>query len=60
MLEAYHKLQPKPKTVLQLNDALQQMWTALCKNSIAKGVKDFRKQLWASVPANGRYFEHKI
>jgi len=28
MLEAYHKLQPKPKTILQLKDALQLIWIA--------------------------------
>jgi len=26
---SYHKLQPKPKTILNLKDTLQQIWTAL-------------------------------
>jgi len=29
MLEAYHKLLPKLKTILKLKDAVQQIWTAL-------------------------------
>jgi len=33
MMEAYHKLQPKPKTVHKLKDALQQIWTALPQKS---------------------------
>jgi len=30
-----------PKTVPELKDALQRIWTALLSKSIAKGVKDF-------------------
>jgi len=45
MLEAYQKLQPKPKTVSELKDALQWIWTALPQKSIAKGMKDFHKRL---------------
>ena len=29
MLESYHKLQPKPKTVPEFKDALKLMWSAL-------------------------------
>jgi len=43
MLEAYYKLQPKPETVRELKDPLQQIWTALPQKSIVKGVNDLRK-----------------
>jgi len=43
MLQAYHKLQPKPKTIPELKDALQSIWTALPQKSIVKGAEDFRK-----------------
>jgi len=42
MLEAYHKLQPKAKKILQLKDALQLIWIA-CKNPVAKNVNNFCK-----------------
>jgi len=41
-------------------DALQWMWTALPRKTIAKGVKDFRKRLEACVLASVGHFEHKI
>jgi len=56
MMEAYHKLQPNPKTIL----ALQRIWTALLQKSIVKGVKDFRKRLEACVSADGGHFEHNM
>jgi len=34
MLESYHKLQPKPKTIPELKDALQLIWSALLQKSI--------------------------
>jgi len=40
-----------PKTVPELKDTLQQISTALLQKSIAKGVKDFPKQLEDSVSA---------
>jgi len=58
-LEACHKLQPRLKTIPELKDALQQIWTALPQKFIA-GVKDFRKRLEACVSANGGHFEHKL
>ena len=60
MLESYHKLQPKPKTVRELKDALQLIWSALPQKCIDKAVKDFRTRLWACVSANGGHFEHKL
>jgi len=60
MLESYHKLQPKPKTIHELKDALQLIWSALPQKSIDKAVKNFRKRLRACVSANGGHFEHKL
>jgi len=64
MLEVYHELQPKPKTILKLKDALTHYSGSglPCReNSIAKGVKNFRKQIDTCVPANGKYMysEHE-
>jgi len=57
MLEAIHKLQPKPKTILEPNDVLRPNWTAVPQKSIVKGVKDFCKRLEACVSPNGKHFE---
>ena len=43
-----------------MKDALQQIWTALLQKSIAKDVKDFPKQLEASVSVNWRHFDYKM
>ena len=43
-----------------MNDALQQIWTALLHKFIVKGVKDFPKPLQASVSANWGHFEYEI
>jgi len=44
MLESYYKLQPKPNTIPELKDALQQLTcTALPQKAINSAVKYFRK-----------------
>jgi len=43
MLESYHKLQPKPKTVAEFKDALQLIWSPLPEKAIDNTVKDYRK-----------------
>jgi len=53
MLESYHKLQPKPKTVLEFKGALKLIWSALPEKAIDNAVKDYRKRLQARVLANG-------
>ena len=53
MLESYHKLQLKPKTVPKFNGALQLIWSALLEKTIDNFVKDYRKRLQACVSANG-------
>ena len=41
MLESYHKLQPKPKTVPEFKDAPQSIWSALPEKATDKAVKDY-------------------
>jgi len=45
MLESYHMLQSKPKTVLESKDALKLIWSALLEKAIDNAVKDYRKPL---------------
>jgi len=33
MLDAYHKLRPKPKSITELKEALQMIWDSLLKAS---------------------------
>jgi len=58
MLESYHKLQQKPKTISEIKNALQLIWSALPEKAIDNTVKDHWKWLQACVSVNGRYFEH--
>lgn len=58
MLERYHKLQPKPKTIAELKAALQLIWDDMPQEPINKAVKDFTKRLKACVQVNGGHFEH--
>ena len=43
MLQLFHKLHPKPKTIPKLKSALQQTWDDLPQTTINKAVNDFRK-----------------
>jgi len=45
MLQAFHKLQSKPKTIPELKGALQQICDDLSQTTINKAINDFRK-LW--------------
>src|SRR6218665_1944528 len=58
MLERYHKLQPKPKTIAELKAALQLILDEMSQEQINKAVKDFTKRLKACVQVNGGHFEH--
>ena len=60
MLESYHKLQQKPRTVPEFKNALQLIWSALSKKAIDNSVKDYRKWLQVCVSANGGYLEHAM
>jgi len=55
MLESYHKLQPKQRTVPKFKDALQLIWSALLKKAIDNSVKDYHKRLQACVSANQQW-----
>ena len=57
MLQSYHKLQLKPKTVAEFKDAIQLIWSALPEKVIDNAMKDYRKWLQACVSANGGQFE---
>jgi len=58
MLEAYYKLKTKPKTIAELKQALQVIWSDLPQGPIDKAVKNFSKRLKACVGAGGGHFEH--
>src|SRR6218665_3209082 len=60
MLEAYHKLQPKSKTIPEMKIALQQVWTDLPQTPMNKAVNDFRKRFQACISAGGGHFEHVL
>jgi len=60
MLQAFHKLQSKPKTIPELKSALQQIWNDLPQTTIINAVNDFRKPLNACVSAVGGLFEHDV
>src|SRR6218665_139203 len=60
MLVAYHKLQPKPKTIPEMKIALQQIWADLPQTPINKAVNDFRKRLQACISAGGGHFEYPL
>ena len=58
MLEAYHKLKTKPKSIAELKSAFQVIWDNLPHGPIDKAVKDFSKRLKACVETGGGHFEH--
>jgi len=60
MLQAFHKLHSKPKTIPELKSALQQIWDDLLQTTINKAISDFRKRLNSCVLAGGRHFEHTM
>ena len=58
MLEAYHKRQPKPKTIAELKEVLQVIWDSLPQGPIDKASQGVLKSTVACVAAEGRHFEH--
>jgi len=58
MLESYHKLQQKPKTVSEFKNALKMIWSALPEKVIDNSVEDYHRRLQACVSANSGHFEH--
>jgi len=57
-MKSYHKVQPKPKAVLEFKDALQLIWSSLPEKAIDNAVKNFHRRLQACVSAIGAHFEH--
>ncbi len=51
MLERYHKLQPRPKTLFELKAAMP-LWDDMPLEPINDAVEDFNKRLKACVRAN--------
>jgi len=47
VLESYHKLQQKPKTVSEFKNALHLIWSALPEKAIDNSVKHYHKRLQA-------------
>jgi len=45
MLQAFHKLYSKPKTISELKSGLQQIWDDLPDTKINKAIHDFCKRL---------------
>jgi len=62
MLQAFHQLHPKPKTIPELKGALQlqQIWDDLPQTTINKAINNFHKHLNECVLAGGRHFEHMM
>ena len=60
MLEKYHKLQRKPKTIKELKIALELIWDDLPQEPINKAIKSFTKRLRTCVAAGGGHIEHML
>jgi hypothetical protein len=60
MLEKYHKLQPKPKTIRELKIALELIWDDLPQEPIKKAIKSFTKRLKTCVANCGGHIEHVL
>ena len=58
MLQTFHKLHPKPKTIPELKSALQQIWDDLPLTTINKAINDFLKRLNACTSASYGQTEH--
>ena len=60
MLEKYHNLRSKPKTIRELKIALELIWEDLPLEPINKAIKNFRKRLRTCVATGGGHIEHKL
>ena len=58
MLEKYHNLQPKPKTITELNVTLELIWEDLPLEPINKAIKNFTKRLRTCVGPVAGHTEH--
>ncbi len=60
MLEKYHKLQLKPKSIKELKIALKCIWDDLLQEHINKAIKSFTKRLGTCAAAGGGHIEHML
>jgi len=60
ILETYHKLQPTPKIILELQDALQRIVTTLSQKSIGNGCEELLQATQDLLAANAGHFEYKM
>jgi len=60
MLESYHKLQWKPRTVPEFKNVLRLIWSALLEKATDNSAKDYHKRLQVCVSANGGHFEYTM
>ena len=58
MLQACHELRPKPKSIVELKEALQMIWDSLPQEPINKAVKSFTLWLKRCTKAGSGHFEH--
>jgi len=58
MLEKYHKLLLKLKTIDELKVTLQTIWEELSQKHINKVVENINKHLTVYLVANGDHFKH--
>jgi len=56
MLEAYHKLHPKPKSITEL-ETLQVLWRSVSQELIKKAVESFTLRLRTCTKAGSDQFE---
>jgi len=57
MLESYHKLQQKPKTVPSFHKLI---WSTLLEKAIANAVKDHHKRLQTCVSHWRTFWTHNV
>jgi len=60
MFHAFYTIHPKPKTIPELKNVLQQIWDGLPQTTTNKTINNFRKRLNACVVADNGHFEHTI
>jgi len=59
MMEAYHKLHPKLKSITNLKEALQVIWDSLPQELINKAVKSCTLQLKRYAKFGSKQFAHR-
>jgi len=60
ILQTFHQLHSQPKTIPELNSALQQICNDLRQTTINKAINDFRNRLNACTSAGDGHFKQTI